>query len=65
VEAFFLYPPVNQKVAISFGKIQKEEIIDFLCEKHDFSKERVQRTIENTEKKLKEIGGQTKLDSWL
>jgi flap endonuclease-1 len=65
VEAFFLYPPVNQKVAISFGKIQKEEIIEFLCEKHDFSKERVQRTIENTEKKLKEIGGQTKLDSWL
>jgi len=64
VEAFFLSPPVKQKAHVQFGKIDRQGIVDFLCAKHDFSEERVTRTIDNVEKKMKEVGGQTKLGGW-
>ncbi|MCX8194928.1 MAG: flap endonuclease-1 [Candidatus Micrarchaeota archaeon] len=64
VEHFFLEPPVKKGVAVQFGKMKTEEIVEFLCKGHDFSEERVRRTCENVEKQLKEVGAQTKLSSW-
>ncbi|MCX8198379.1 MAG: flap endonuclease-1 [Candidatus Micrarchaeota archaeon] len=64
VEAFFLHPPVKPKVAITDGKMDREGIARFLCDEHDFSYERVSRTIDSVEKRMKEIGDQTSLSRW-
>jgi flap endonuclease-1 len=64
VEYFFLNPPVKKGERPVFGKIDKEKIVAFLCGKHDFSTERVVRTCDSAEKKMSEVGAQTRLDSW-
>jgi len=64
VEAFFLHPPVKQKVSVQFGKMDREGLARFLCGKHDFSEERVERTVDTVGKKMREAGGQTKLGTW-
>ena len=64
VEAFFLHPPVAQKAHVQFSKMDKAGLVEFLCKKHDFSEERVVRTVDGAEKKMKETGAQTKLGSW-
>jgi len=64
VEEFFLNPPVKKGVSVKFGKLRADEIVEFLCNKHDFSEDRVRRTCENAEKKMKEVGAQTRLGSW-
>jgi flap endonuclease-1 len=64
VEKFFLDPPVEKGLKVEAGKMNKEKLARFLCSEHDFSEERVGRTIDNVEKKIKEVGGQTKLGSW-
>ncbi|MFA4982972.1 MAG: flap endonuclease-1 [Candidatus Micrarchaeia archaeon] len=64
VEGFFLQPPVKKGVAVESGKMDQAGIVEFLCKGHDFSEERVNRTCASVHKKMKEIGGQTKLGSW-
>jgi len=64
VEHFFLEPPVEKGVKVSSEKMDKEKIVSFLCGKHDFSEERVARTCNAAEKKMKEVGAQTLLGSW-
>jgi len=64
VEHFFLEPPVEKGVQVKYGKIDCDALVKFLCTKHDFSEERVRRTCESAEKKMKDVGAQTKLGSW-
>ncbi|MFA5929836.1 MAG: flap endonuclease-1 [Candidatus Micrarchaeia archaeon] len=64
VEHFFLEPPVEKGVKIAAEKMDREKIVKFLCGKHDFSEERVSRTIAAAEKSMKETGAQTRLGSW-
>ncbi|VVC01760.1 Flap endonuclease 1 [uncultured archaeon] len=64
VENFFLNPPVTKGVGVKFGKMDCDALVSFLCGKHDFSEERVRRTCESAEKKMKEVGAQTKLGNW-
>ncbi|MEM4348212.1 MAG: flap endonuclease-1 [Candidatus Anstonellaceae archaeon] len=64
VESFFLNPPIDKGVSIKFGRFDKEKIIELLCNRHDFSKERVLKSAESAEKKLRDSISQTKLDSW-
>jgi flap endonuclease-1 len=64
VEHFFLSPPVHKGVEVSFGGMDTEGLMKFLCGRHDFSEERVRRTCESTRKQMKEKGAQTKLDAW-
>jgi len=64
VEHFFLHPPVQKNVKVKFGKMDCDKLTRFLCGEHDFSEERVRRTCENVEKKMDEVGAQTKLGSW-
>ena len=46
VEAFFLNPPVKQKVPVQAGKMDRGGLVKFLCGRHDFSEERVGRTVD-------------------
>jgi len=64
VEKFFLEPPVKKGVAAESEKMDQKGIVEFLCKGHDFSEERVNRTCASVQKKMKEIGGQTRLGSW-
>lgn len=56
---FFLQPPVGN-YHIEFGRINKEAVKDILCERHDFSEERVESALKKLEKKP----SQRSLSSW-
>jgi flap endonuclease-1 len=56
---FFLNPPVNKEVDLSFSSIQPDKIMKLLVDEHEFSQERVQKVI----KTLIEAK-QTSLGSW-
>ncbi len=62
IREFFLNPPVTDDYSLKFGKPNEEGIIEFLCEEHDFSRDRV----ENAIKKLKSGVGvsQLTLERW-
>ncbi len=65
VFSFFLEPPCKQtKVDFEWKIPNSEYIMKNLCDEHDFSLERVEKTIENMINALKEKGAQKKLDSW-
>ena len=46
IREFFLNPEVTDEYDIKFGKPDVDGIIDFLCEEHDFSRERVEKAVE-------------------
>jgi len=54
VEKIFLEPEYEDNFKIEFKNADKEKIIELLCEKHQFSKERVSGTLERLQKKLDE-----------
>lgn len=64
IEQFFLHPPVEKNVKISFSLPDKGKIASFLCDEHDFSSERVNQTCENLVKTLSEKGKQSDLGKW-
>ncbi|RUM35001.1 MAG: flap endonuclease-1 [Archaeoglobus sp.] len=46
VRTFFLNPPVTDDYNINFGKPDLDGIVEFLCETHDFSRDRVEKAVE-------------------
>jgi len=46
----FLNPDVNKNYEIKWNKVDEERIIDFMCNQHDFSKERVLSAAKKMEK---------------
>jgi flap endonuclease-1 len=64
IEQFFLHPPVEKNVGISFSLPDKRELVSILCDEHDFSGERVANTVENLVKVLSEKGKQSDLGKW-
>lgn len=61
IRDFFLDPPVGDDYSIKFRKPDETRLIEFLCEEHDFSKERVKKVAE----KLKELEvSQMSLEDW-
>jgi len=65
IEEIFLKPEYNKDFDIKFGVPEKEKIIEFLCEEHDFSTQRVESTLEKISQKLEEQGTQSKLGQWV
>ncbi len=61
IRNFFLNPPVEDDYSIKFSKPEEIRLIEFLCEEHDFSRERVKKAAE----KLKELEvSQMSLEDW-
>ena len=61
IKDFFLNPPVSEDYDIKFKEPDVDGILEFLCEEHDFSRERVEKAVE----KLKDIrSDQLTLDRW-
>ncbi len=46
IREFYLNPPVTDDYTISFREPNSDKIIEFLCEEHDFSRERVEKAVE-------------------
>ena len=50
IRNIFLNPDVNKNYEIKWNKVDEERIIDFMCNQHDFSKERVLSAAKKMEK---------------
>jgi flap endonuclease-1 len=64
VEKIFLEPHVAEDYKVEFGAPDHEKVQEFLCERHDFSKDRVANALKKLEKILDEKGQQSRLDNW-
>jgi len=64
IEKIFLEPEYNEDFKIEFKLPEKEKVFELLCEKHQFSKERVSNTLNKLEQKLEEKGQQSSLGKW-
>jgi len=64
IERFFLDPPAVHDEFLDFGKIDKQAVVEFLCRKHDFSEERVSRTLDSLVKNVTEKKAQKGLGEW-
>lgn len=42
---WFLNPEVTKKYSLEWNPIDKKEVVNFLCDKHDFSRERVENAL--------------------
>ncbi|HID43998.1 MAG TPA: flap endonuclease-1 [Archaeoglobaceae archaeon] len=61
IRNFYIEPDVTDDYSIRFSTPDESKIIEFLCEKHDFSKSRVEKAVE----KLKELEvSQMTLEDW-
>ncbi|ADI74660.1 flap structure-specific endonuclease [Methanohalobium evestigatum Z-7303] len=62
VKDFFMNPEVTDDYHLKWNRPNKDKIIQFLCEEHDFSEERVAKACDRLDSKL---GSQQKtLDQW-
>lgn len=46
IREIFLQPKVTDNYAIQYGNLQEDKLYDFLCQQHDFSKQRVEKVIQ-------------------
>jgi len=64
VEALFTEPVASADYSISFSAPKQDALTEFLCGKHDFSNERVQRSLEKLSAKFNEKSKQSTLGAW-
>lgn len=62
IREFFLNPPVTDKYEITFKEPDEERVVEFLCEEHDFSRDRVVKAVEKIKENIK--SSQITLDRW-
>ncbi|MEM7825243.1 MAG: flap endonuclease-1 [Candidatus Aenigmatarchaeota archaeon] len=60
---FFLKPPVTDNYKIEWKEPNREKILEFMVEEHDFSKERVEKVVDKLEQAFT-AGRQTSLKGW-
>lgn len=63
-KAFFEHPPVTDAYVIEWKKPDKEQMIEFLCAKRDFSEERVFSAWQKMNKAFETKTKQPTLDQW-
>ena len=49
IREFFRSPPVNSEVRIIFARPQPDRLFQFLCDEHDFSRQRIEPYLEKLE----------------
>ncbi len=63
IREIFLNPPITDDYVLEWKNVNEEKIIEFLCEEHDFSQERVENAIKKMYE-FKKYREQRSLDSW-
>ncbi len=61
---FFLNPKATDKYKLEWKEPNREKIIEFMVEEHDFSRERVEKAVDKLEQAFS-AGRQTSLKGWL
>jgi flap endonuclease-1 len=64
IREIFLKPTVNMDYVVRWRPIDRSKVLEILVEKHDFSRERVEKAIDRVEAALRKTGGQVGLDKW-
>ncbi|MDR2203275.1 MAG: flap endonuclease-1 [Nitrososphaerota archaeon] len=64
IRDIFLHPKVSDNYKIEWKSLNHQGIIDFLCETKEFSKERIQKTLERIDTGNKKQKGKTSLEKW-
>lgn len=60
----FLNPPYNPVDEIKWAEMNSGAVTKILVDEHDFSEDRVEKTISDVQKIMKERASQSKLDQW-
>lgn len=60
IREFFLHPPTTGEYVLSWKPVDEDGIIEMLCERYDFSRERLITSLD----KLRGKAGQKTLDQW-
>ncbi len=63
IRKIFLNPPVTNDYKLQWRDLDEQKLLDFLCEEHDFSRERVLSAVEKI-KMFKKYREQRSLDAW-
>jgi flap endonuclease-1 len=63
VRNIFLRPPVTEDYTLEYGELQEEELMHFLCEERDFTRDRVETIVERM-KKFYTHESQMRLEKW-
>ncbi|MFH2106712.1 MAG: flap endonuclease-1 [Candidatus Micrarchaeota archaeon] len=61
---FFMNPPHEKTGKLKAGRLDENRIKTILCEKHEFSEERIERVMEKIKNAVLESNSQSKLDNW-
>jgi len=64
IEDLFQNPVSTKDYKIEFNPPNMEKVCEFLCEEHDFSKDRVNSSLNKLDEKMREKGQQSRLDQW-
>lgn len=64
IEQIFLNPEATKDYKIEFSPPNREKVIEFLCEGHDFSKDRVSNALDKLESSAADKGAQSRLGEW-
>ena len=62
IREFFLNPPVVEEYEIHFREPEIDDVVEFLCEEHDFSRDRVEKAVERIKANIS--ASQSTLDRW-
>ncbi len=63
IRNIFLNPPVTNEYKLQWRGLDEQKLLEFLCEEHDFSRERVLSAVEKI-KMFKKYREQRSLDAW-
>ncbi len=63
IREIFLNPPTTDNYKLAWKEVNEEKLLDFMCEEHDFSQERVKSAIERISA-FKKFREQRNLDAW-
>ncbi len=64
IQEFFLNPNVTDNYALKWTPIQEDDLFRFLCDEHDFSKERVETTLQRLSE-ARHSADQRSLAQWM
>jgi len=64
IEKIFLEPAYSSDYKIEFKQPDRQKIIELLVEEHNFSRERVENTINKISEKIEQQGEQSSLKKW-
>ncbi|MCJ7638847.1 MAG: flap structure-specific endonuclease, partial [Euryarchaeota archaeon] len=64
IKQFFLDPDVTHEYDLTWAPVNEEELVSFLCDEHDFSRERVESTVQRITG-ARDEAAQKSLAQWL